>query len=235
MNDLLLKGQDSASLWRRNPVFLHLLGLSPLLAVSTLTASAIGLAVLTGLALLTSNLLLHWLADYIRGTWRFFWTLMILAAITTLLALYCRHFHPALFAELGIYLPLIACNLALLLQLESQQGQTSLAARLAHCLRLLAGYSLALVLFAALREGLGGGSILSGLEILIPGSAVERPETDSGPLADIVALPGSAFILLGLLVAVYNWLERFIAPATSRQQEEIQPAPRARVTEKLNS
>lgn len=223
------------SLWRHNPVFLHLLGLSPLLAVSRLTVTALALALVSSLALLASTVSLHFLAPRFSARWRFFSSLMVLALFTSLLGLYCQVFHPALSAELGIYLPLIACNFALLQQLDFTDAKRPLLSRLGGNLQLLAAYGLALLLFAALREWLGSGQILQGMTLLQPNAIASIPASGSGPLAQFINLPGAAFLLLGLLVAGYQGLSLLLAADSQNRKTTVVKAKRARVTEKLNS
>jgi electron transport complex protein RnfE len=223
------------SLWRHNPVLLHLLGLSPLLAVSRLTVTALALALLSSLALLASTVSLHFLTPRFSARWRFFGSVMVLALFTSLLGLYCQAFHPALSAELGIYLPLIACNFALLQQLDFTDGERTLLTRLGSNLQLLAAYTLALLLFAALREWLGSGQVLQGMTLLQPNAVGSIPASGSGRLAQFINLPGAAFLLLGLLVAGYQGLKLLLAPGSQDRNAAVVKAKRARVTEKLNS
>ncbi len=240
MNDSRSKLPDSASLateislWRHNPALVHLLGLTPLLAVSSLVVSALALALLSSVALLASSLTLHFLAPRFSARWRFFGNLMVLALFTTLLGFYCQTFHPALFADLGIYLPLIACNFALLQQLDFTGDERHLLSRLGSNLRLLAAYSLALLLFAALREWLSNAVILQGLALLQPNSGASLPAASTSRLGSFMNQPSAAFILLGLLIAAYQGLSLLLVSQKQSSAQDVVKVKRARVTEKLN-
>lgn len=231
MSELRYRAQAADSLWHDNPVLRHLFGLTPLLALSTTLIQGITLLVATSALLLLGSGISALLTKRINANWRFVFHLLMLAVLTTLLAMTLGTWNPLLAERLGLYLPLLCCSFVPLLHLHTQPPDQRLGQRLADALRLVGGYGLAVLTLAALREGLTYGRLLSDWSLLSgTGSASDEA---SLPVAVIpfAATPAAGLLLLAMLAAAAASLRQLTGP----KQPAIQPAPapRARVTEKL--
>ncbi len=118
MSELQLNSSRASSPWTNNPVLVQLLGLSPVLAISTTLVNGLGLGISTALVMLLSSVTVSTLRTKINQRWRFTWYLLITASYTTVLDSLLQWFYSPLHRELGIYIPLICCNFAVLIRLE---------------------------------------------------------------------------------------------------------------------
>ncbi len=235
MNELEIQARNSSQIWENNPALVQLLGLSPLLAASTTLAYGIGLGIATLCVCVVSCLTSALLKPYLAHRWRLLWFMLILATYTTvadtLLQLY---FYP-LYLELGIYVPLICCNMAILVRMET-------SAQLSHWPRdALDGFKtglgclIALVLFSACRELLISGTLLHDWQLLLPanGAPGSAAVADSSSFFRFADTQAGAFILLALIIAAINSLSSSTGSAAGTRQDEVVPAKRARVTGRL--
>jgi electron transport complex protein RnfE len=144
-----------APIWIRSPVLTQLLGLSPLLAISTTATKGVVLGLITAvicLSAVTLHMILH---TKIRPAWRFVWYLFLTSSLTTGIDLAIQLTRLPLHGELGFYLPLLACNFAILVHLETSNNKHIDATRsytfgssLSYCF----GIIFALTLFSSFRE-----------------------------------------------------------------------------------
>lgn len=215
--------------WSGNPVFMHLLGLSPLLAVADRGSTALGLALATTVLLLLAAAAVSLLGERLRGDWRFLGYLLLLALLATALEAATARVLPALSGRLGIYLPLLACNFVILTRLDAYRTRHVMAS-LADAVGIGARYGLALMLFALTREWLATGALFNDWQILFPqGGEVSSTGT---ALAPFTAQAPAALLLLGLLVAAWHLLAGLL-PTPRPDRDAVTAAPRARVTGKL--
>ncbi|MCY4266199.1 MAG: hypothetical protein OXE78_15320 [Gammaproteobacteria bacterium] len=229
-----LYGNQESSVWQSNPSLVHLLGISPLLAISDSMVKAIGL----GTALLTlcliSACIIQSMSAMVRSRYRLLWYGIVLATVASLLMQLMQHAFLPLKQQLGIYGPLIACNFALLLKLDAYNKAESLRFVIADALRMGTGLLLALVLFSGLRELLVSGTVLYGWQLLLPSvpESIEAIISDRKTVFQFAELPSTAFIGLGLLVALLRKTGLLKQPALMHRSEL--PVQRARLTGKLN-
>lgn len=233
MSELNSSLRHGFSLWQQNPVLVHGLGLSPLLALSTSVTVTIGLLICLGLLLITGSIAQPFIKRHISEIWRLASLVLLLALLTTLIGIALAHFFPALHQALGLYLPLLCCNFAVIVQLSSADHDQGKQVNIGPSLTMIAGYALAMLSFASLRELLIRGSLLSDSQLLIPG-------TETGTLSQLTpeqynffTTPPAALLLLGLLLAACNFLRSRSAVRGDQNKQTIVAAPRARVTEKL--
>jgi electron transport complex protein RnfE len=179
---------------RRNPTFVLILGMCPTLGTtsSALTGFSMGLATLFVLAL--SNMAISGLKSLVPEKVRIPAFIVVIASFVTVLQMLMQAYLPALNATLGIFIPLIVVNCILLGRAEAFASKNSVGLSLADGLGVGLGFTCALTLLGCIRELLGAGSIF-GIEIF--------PE-QYGALVFVLA-PG-AFIVLGLLIALFNRL-----------------------------
>ena len=192
----------------QNPGLVQLLGLCPLLAVSTTVAYGLGLGLATIAVLLISNTLAALIGRWLLPEVRIAVFVVVIAAAVTAVELTLAAWMPAIHAGLGIFLPLIVTNCLVLARAESFASRNALRPAMLDALAMGAGFMLVLLALGASRELLGRGSLGAGLdEVLGPAWAGVQiaffPERH-GLL--LVLLPPGAFILLGLMLAARNRL-----------------------------
>jgi electron transport complex protein RnfE len=190
----------------RNPGFVQLLGLCPLLAVSTSVASALGLGLATIAVLLASNAIAAVAGPHVPREVRLAVFVLVIAAAVTSVELAMAAWWPGLHAALGIFLPLIVTNCLVLARAESFASREPLPRALLDGLAMGLGFLLVLLALGASRELIGRGSLGANLDLLLgerfAGSGWQVfPEANGWLLA---LLPPGAFILLGLMLALIN-------------------------------
>jgi len=190
----------------RNPGFVQLLGLCPLLAVSTSVASALGLGLATIAVLLASNAVAAIAGPRVPREVRLAVFVMVIAAAVTSVELAMAAWWPGLHATLGIFLPLIVTNCLVLARAESFASREPVSRALLDGLAMGLGFLLALLALGATRELLGRGSLGADLHLLLgdrfAGVAWRAFPESRGLL--IALLPPGAFVLLGLMLALGN-------------------------------
>lgn len=194
-------------LWEQNPALVQMLGLCPLMAVTTTTVNGFALGVGTLAVLVCSNLLIsalrHWLQDPVRLPA----CVLLIAALVTALELLTQGFLPELYRVLGLFIPLIITNCAILGRAESCARHHGLVTSGLDGLSYGLGFLLVLTALGASREILGRGVFLSDLNLVFNDLTFEGLRiADSGLL--LMVLPPGAFIAFGFLVAGFNLLHR---------------------------
>lgn len=237
MNDLEIQAETEGSVWGNNPVLIQLLGLSPVLAVSSTLAYGIGLGVATFFVCVLSCLTASVLRETIPHKWRLVWFMLILASYTTLVETICQLYFYPLFLDLGIYLPLICCNVAILIRMETVAGQSPWPAATLDAAKTGFGLLIALCLVAFCRELLISETLLANWQLLLPASS--ELSTAASNLDDIYFFrfantQAGVLILLGLLVALLNLLSQLTNNTSIDESEKLAPAKRARVTGRLS-
>ncbi len=230
MSALKFQANQPPMLWHNNPVLVQMLGLSALLAISTTLVNGIAIALLTSIVLVCSSLTISACRTLIQARWRFAWFLFVLAAHTTIVDILLQRFNYPLWKELGIYVPLIACNFILLLHLELHAQKQPIWSSLRESIITATGCSLALAVFSGVREWIIYGQILGNWSLLFPAEAQGAADptlTNLSVQFAFARLAPAALILFGLLLALRNAL----LPVTTREGADDQtPVMRARVT-----
>jgi electron transport complex protein RnfE len=207
-------------LWRNNPALVQLLGICPLLAVTTTVVNGLGLGLATTFVLIATNCLVSAGRRWIGRAVRLIAFVLIIASFVTVVDLLTNAFFHELHETLGLFIPLIVTNCAILAQAETVASKRPVSTAIAAGLGTGAGFTGVLVALGALREIIGRGTLFDGVEQLFGQSAtamvIDLPT--SGLL--VVALPPGAFFGLALLVAVKNHLD---ARRQSRQDMLDEP------------
>lgn len=237
MNDLELQSEKEGMVWENNPVLIQLLGLSPVLAVSSTLAYGIGLGVATLFVCVLSCLTASVLKGTIPHKWRLIWTMLILASYTTIVEIICQLYFYPLFLRLGVYLPLICCNVAILIRMETVARQSPWSVATLDAAKTGFGFLIALCLLAFCRELLVSGTIFANWQLLFPSSS--ELSTNTSNLNDIhffrfANTQAGVLVLLGLLVALLNSLSQLTNSNVLDESEKLVPAKRARVTGRLS-
>ena len=178
-----------------NPTFVLLLGMCPTLGTTSSAINGMSMGLATMFVLMCSNVVIACIKDFIPDKVRIPSFVVIIAAFVTVLQLCMQAFMPALYANLGLFIPLIVVNCIILGRAEAFAAKHSPFDSLLDGIGIGMGFTLALTLLGATRELLGTGKIFDFT--IFPQSY--------GALAFVLA-PG-AFIALGLLIAFVNHLK----------------------------
>ncbi len=203
-------------LWKQNTILAQVLGLCPLLAVSSTLVNAVSLGVATIVVMMLSNLAISGLRALIPYEIRIPVFILIIAALVTVVDLAFNAFLHDLYLVLGIFIPLIVTNCIVLARVEAFAAKNGLRASLLDGLAMGVGFVWVIALLGAVREFVGQGTILSGIEMIFPSLSGIQVLPDAYPGFLIAILPPGAFFVLGLLIAGRNWLE---ARANQRLRE----------------
>ncbi|MDY6829035.1 MAG: electron transport complex subunit E [Pseudomonadota bacterium] len=198
-------------LWDKNPALAQLLGLCPLLAVSGSVVNALGLGLATLLVLVGSNITVSLARNQVPDAIRLPVFVLVIAGFTTCAELLMQAYAYALYQILGIFIPLIVTNCAILGRADAFASKHGVWASAADGLAMGSGFAAVLIVLGALREALGQGTLFANMELLVPGTAhwqITLVDNYRGFL--LAVLPPGAFIGLGLLVALKNSIDRQI-------------------------
>lgn len=194
-------------LWEQNPGLVQLLGLCPLLAVTTTFVNGLGLGLATLFVLTCSNLLVSATRRFIRNEIRIPMYVLIISSLVTCIELIFKAWLPDLDRSLGIFIPLIVTNCAIVARAEVFASRNTVAASLLDGLAMGSGFAILLCALGAFRELVGQGSLLSRLDMLFGGDPLRGLVlTDGGFL--LAVLPPGAFLSLGLAVAIKNIIDQ---------------------------
>lgn len=210
-------------IWSNNPGLVQFLGLCPLLAVSNTAINGLGLGLATLAVLTLSNLLVSLCRNRVPNEVRLPVFVLIIASLVTVIELLFKAFLFDLYLSLGIFIPLIVTNCAILARAEAFASRHSPSAAILDGISMGAGFILLLVALGALRELIGRGSLFYGADSLFgpmaSGFEMQLFPESSGLL--LAVLPPGAFIGLGLLVAAKNYFDaRAVSLSTTQLQSE---------------
>ncbi len=196
-------------LWKNNAGIVTLLGLCPLLAVSTTLVNGLGLGIATSLVMLFSNASISMVRHWVPGEIRIPVYILIIAVLVTIIDLSMNAYVQALYLVLGIFVPLIVVNCNVLGRAEAFASKNPVFPSMVDGFMVGAGLTLTLAVLGGMREILGKGTLLSGIDLALGESAkawviTVIPDYHGFLLA---ILPPGAFIGLGLLIAGKNWLD----------------------------
>jgi len=205
--------------WHRNTGLVVLLGLCPLLAVSGTVVNAVGLGLATTLTLLCSNLAVSLLRGLLRPEIRIPAFVLIIASAVTVIQLLMQAWFHDLYRVLGIFIPLIVTNCAIIGRAEAFASRNPPLAAAIDGLGTGLGFCLALLLLGALREISGYGTLFrqAGLMLGEAGQHLQLTLIPEHPGFLLAILPPGAFIGLGLLIAARNWLDAHAEARKARQ------------------
>lgn len=195
-----------SGLWRDNPGLVQLLGLCPLLAVTSTFVNGLGLGIATLLVLTCSNVMVSATRRWILAEIRVPIYVLIIASLVTCTELIFKAWFPSLDRSLGIFIPLIVTNCAIVARAELFASRNGIVASLFDGLGMGAGFALLLMFIGFFRELLGKGSVFSGLDKLVGGEPLAGLVlVDGGWL--LAVLPPGAFFSLAIAVALKNFLD----------------------------
>jgi len=228
LRDISLDG-----LWNNNPALVQLLGLCPLLAVTGSVVNALGLGFATMMVLIGSNVSVSLIRNHVPDAVRLPAFVMIIASFVTVAELVMQAFTYELYEVLGIFIPLIVTNCAILGRADAFACKNPVLPAAVDGLMMALGFTLVLVLLGAMREVLGQGVIFSDMQLLFgPMAAGWKIElVKDYPDFLFAILPPGAFMAMGLLIAGKNIIDdRIKAAADAEKEPVVSGSKRVRVT-----
>lgn len=218
-------------LWSNNQALVALLGLCPLLAVSNTMINGLGLGLATTLVLVLSNTTISFIRNWVRQEVRLPIFVLVIASFVTAVELGMNAYFHDLHAILGIFIPLIVTNCAIVGRAEAFASRNSVPRAIVDGLSIGVGFTAVLVTLGGLREFIGQGTLLADIDLMFgdaaKGLVFSMGEDYNGLLLAI--LPPGAFFGLGLLIAVKNIIDNRQmvskpAPVTEPAEAEAAPA-----------
>ena len=197
-------------LWTNNQALVALLGLCPLLAVTNNVINAISLGLATTFVLVASNLTVSLFRNYIRKEVRIPIFVLLIASFVTLVDLIMQSFFYDMFLILGIFVPLIVTNCAILARAEAFASKNTWDKSIIDGLMMGFGFSMILVFLGAMREIIGSGTLFDQADLIFGdfGYSLKVTFFDSYQGTLLALLPPGAFIGLGLIVALKNLVDQ---------------------------
>jgi len=197
-------------LWKQNTGLIQLLGLCPLLAISTNVVNAVSLGLATVLVMAMSNGAISLIRSIVPKEIRIAVFILIIAALVTAIQLLMNAFVHPLYLVLGIFIPLITTNCIVLARCEAFASKSRFLPSVFDGFMMGIGLTLVLFVLGGAREVFGKGTLFGGLDLVFGPQAKDwvihiLPSDYPGVLAAV--LPPGAFIGLGLLIAGKNWLD----------------------------
>ncbi|OJT00089.1 electron transport complex subunit E [Marinobacter nauticus] len=199
-------------LWTNNPALVQVLGLCPLLAVTSTVVNAIGLGIATLMVLIGSNLSVSIIRNFVNESVRLPAFVMIIASFVTCAELLMQAFTYELYQILGIFIPLIVTNCAILGRADAFASKNPPLPALLDGAMMGLGFLAVLVVLGGMRELVGQGTLFADMHLLLGPMAsdwVVRP-FEHYPDMLFMVLPPGAFVGLGLLIALKHGIDHQI-------------------------
>ncbi len=193
--------------WRQNTSLVQILGLCPLLAITTTLVNGVMLSLATILVMSLAGLVVSLLRNLIPYEIRIPVFILIAAALVTLVDLGMNAYMHDMYLILGIFIPLIITNCIVLARIEVFAAKQSPLQSFFDGAFMGTGMLWTLALLGGMRELLANGTLFSGIELVFPGLHHLQLLPESYPGFMLAVLPPGAFILLGCMIAGKNWIE----------------------------
>ena len=206
MKNSSIKTTAIDSLWRENPSLTKLMGICPIIAMSSSVSIAIGLGLATLFVIITSNIIASAIRQQLNLATRVPSLIFIIATMVTALEMLMQVSFYGLFELLGVFLPLIVVNQIVLMSAESSASQKSLSNSVLDGFLTGLGFLLVLVLISSIRELIGNGSLFENMEVLFGSVAkdwVIHPFGNDFQFR-LILMPPGALLILGSVIAAKN-------------------------------
>jgi electron transport complex protein RnfE len=232
LQDITLDG-----LWKNNPALVQLLGLCPLLAVTGTVVNAIGLGLATILVLVGSNISVSLIRNHVADAVRLPAFVMIIASFVTVTELVMQALTYELYQILGIFIPLIVTNCAILGRADAFASKNGIIPSAVDGLTMGLGFTVVLILLGVIREVIGQGTLFTNMDLIFGEMAVNWQIVIFNDYPDFLfaILPPGAFVAMGLIIAVKNLIDNYLADKAAANKAAVEVgSKRARVTGKIS-
>ncbi len=202
MSPLSAASTFQSGIFARNPAWVALLGLCPLLAVTTSTVNSLALALASAAVLVGSSCCISALRRWIPDFARLPAFVMIIATFTTCAVLVLEAYAFELYLRIALFVQIIVTNCMILARAEAFASREPVGRAVLDALGTASGFAIALLAMGMVRELAGQGTLFAGMDLLFGPTAadwrLDIPHVDTGLL--LVSLPPGAFIVAGLLL-----------------------------------
>lgn len=216
-------------LWHNNPGLVQLLGLCPLLAVTATLINGLGMGLATTAVLVASNVTISLIRNVVRSEIRVPVFVLVIASFVTAVELAMNAYLHDLYKVLGIFIPLIVTNCAILGRAEAFASKNDVSRSFLDGLTMGLGFTAVLIVLGGMRELTGNGTLLAQANLMFGEGARNLtinviPEYDGFLLA---VLPPGAFLGLGFLIAIKNLIDRGAQRRAAARSPAAVAAPQA--------
>lgn len=234
MSDVNYKQIVLDGLWNNNAGLVQLLGLCPLLAVTNNAVNGLGLGLATLVTLVISNGSVSFSRHWVRREIRIPFYVMVIAANVTVVDLLMNAYLHNLHNVLGIFIPLIVTNCAIIARAEAFASKNEILPSIVDGLMMGLGFLVLLVLLGGMREVIGSGTLFANASVMFGESAeglTMQVFDKDYPGFLLAILPPGAFLGLGLIIALKNIIDDRIETkrAAQRLQEKRDAEAASRV------
>ena len=206
---------------KENPVLRLVLGTCSTLALTTSVSNAFGMGAAFTFVLVLSNVIIAMLRNIISAKVHLPCYIVIIASFVTIVQMVMQAFTQSLYDAMGVFIPLIVVNCIILGRAEMFACKNTVVDSAIDGIGMGIGYTLTLLLMSTIREILGSGTWMAGLDGLIPslpeGFAIQVLPASVDPFTIMTSAPGGFFVF-GVMMAAATWL-------TTRPKKEKASAP----------
>ncbi len=188
-------------LWKENPVFVMLLGMCPVLAVTTTATTGVFMGLATSFVLLGGGIVNSLLKNIIPEDVRIPSFIVVIATFVTIVDQVSRAYFPEIAESISLFIPLIIVNCLILGRSESFASKVSVSRAALDAIGMGVGFTWALGLLGGVREILGFGTLFRNTDFVMDVAADWFPEVG------IATVPAGAFITLGILVGLFKYID----------------------------
>ncbi|MDJ0805230.1 MAG: electron transport complex subunit E [Gammaproteobacteria bacterium] len=220
MSDNSYRSIITGGLWSNNQALVALLGLCPLLAVTNTAINGLGLGLATTAVLTASNSTVSLIRNLVRPEVRLPVFVLVIASFVTAIELSMNAFFHELHKVLGIFIPLIVTNCAIIGRAEAFASKNSLPRSVVDGLSIGIGFTLVLMTLGGMRELMGQGTLFDQAHLMFGEAArgLTFRLSDDFPGMLVAILPPGAFIGLGMLIAVKNLIDKRLAQQAAKPE-----------------
>lgn len=233
MSSVSYKELTLNGLWKNNCALVQVLGLCPMLAMSSCVVNAVGMGLATIFVLMLSNISVSAVRNIVSDAVRLPVFVMLIAAVVTVIQLLMQAYTFELYQVLGVFLPLITTNCIILGRADGFACKNGILPSAVDGIMMGTGYASVMFLLGFLRELFGTGHIFADMHLLF-GPMAENWKMvpfENYPQFLYVVLPPGAFIFMGCIIAVKNMVDGQIKAAQiKKSQPKEKEDRRVRVT-----
>lgn len=211
-------------LWKNNQALVALLGLCPLMAVTATAINGLGLGVATMFTLILTNMIVSLIRNYLKTEVRIPMFVLIIASVVTMVELLMNAYLHDLYRVLGIFVPLIVTNCAVIGRAEVFASKRSVPHSILDGFSMGLGFTVVLLLLGAFREALGYGTIFRQADLMFGEAAKHMVITVADHYDGFLfaILPPGAFMGLAVLIAVKNIIDKRISQKQINREQPLQ-------------
>jgi electron transport complex protein RnfE len=211
-------------LWKNNQALVALLGLCPLMAVTATAINGLGLGIATMFTLILTNMIVSLIRNYLKTEVRIPMFVLIIASVVTVVELLMNAYLHDLYRVLGIFVPLIVTNCAVIGRAEAFASKRSVLHSMLDGFSMGLGFTVVLLLLGAFREALGYGTVFRQADLMF-GEAAQHMVITVADYYDgflFAILPPGAFMGLAVLIAVKNIIDKRASQKQLVRERSIQ-------------